>query len=92
MNELRQRMSPLRDEKYRRYLAEQPCRRCGRTGCQAAHAGHSDWSMKGGDDECVSLCPPCHLEFDGAMKGKGEWWLSQIVLPEEREKYQEWKR
>ena len=81
----------IRDEAYRRYLHEQPCRRCGASPCQAAHLGHSSIGRKGGDDLCVSLCPPCHLSLDTAGEGKEKWWVNQVVIPEEREKYRKWK-
>ena len=81
----------VRDEAYRRYLHEHPCRRCGAMPCQAAHLGHSTTSRKPGDDLCVSLCPRCHSEMDTAMEGKERWWVTQVVIPEERERYHIWK-
>lgn len=81
----------IRDEKYRRHLAEQPCRRCGQTPCQAAHLGHSGIGFKPGDDHCVSLCPECHREMDTAAEGKEKFWMTQVVIPEERVKYLEWR-
>ncbi len=81
----------IRDEKWRRYLHEQPCRRCGTTtGCQAAHLGHG--RPKPGDDQCVSLCPPCHAAMDTCPTGKEKFWVEEVVIPEERRAYQDWKR
>ncbi len=81
----------LRDKKWRDYLNAQPCRRCGRAPSDAAHLGHSDTSLKPPDDQCVSLCRPCHNEMDTAMEGKGEWWVNQILIPEEQVKYRAWR-
>ncbi len=91
MNMLIPKSPPVRDEKYRRFLAGQPCRACRGWGCQAAHLGHSSVSMKPGDDQCVSLCPKCHVEMDTAAEGKEKWFMTQVIIPEERLKYLEWK-
>jgi hypothetical protein len=87
-----QRDKPFDDVEYREYLHGHPCRRCGATtGCQAAHLGHARGTgYKESADQCVALCPACHLEFDTAAEGKGEWWVREVTIPEERRKYKRW--
>lgn len=70
--ELRQREQPYRDEKYRRYVAKQPCMACGHHESQAAHisAGNYARGMKAPDYYCIPLCPP-HLAPLGTMITKG---------------------
>lgn len=87
-----QRQQPFDDEPYRRYLHGQPCRRCAsQAGCQAAHVGHSSTSMKASVDQCISLCPKCHQEFDTAGEGKEVWYMKQIAIPEAQRAYLKWK-
>lgn len=92
MNLMLEKREVVRNEPWRRELSQRPCRRCGREGCQAAHLGHSSIGKKAGDDQCVALCPDCHREMDTAREGKEKWWVSQVVIPEERARYLEWQR
>ena len=86
------KIKPIRDEKYRRYLHEQPCRACGGGPCQAAHLGHArGMGYKEGDDWCVSLCERCHLLMDTHPKGKEYFWMTKVAIPEAKRAYREWK-
>tara|TARA_R110000822_G_scaffold152679_1_gene292015 strand:- start:447 stop:554 length:108 start_codon:yes stop_codon:yes gene_type:complete len=29
--------------------------------------------------------------MDQAFEGKEKWWVTQVVIPEEKEKYRRWK-
>ncbi len=92
MKQVQQKERPFDDEAYRRYLHEQPCRRCGKPECQAAHLGHArGLGYKEAVDFCVSLCPDCHREFDTAPEGKSTWWMNMVAIPEARRDYAMWK-
>jgi hypothetical protein len=64
-------MKPYRSEKYRRYVAAQPCFRCGIEGLsQCAHANGGGMGTKASDADTFPLCCTrpgvlgCHAEFD----------------------------
>jgi len=83
----------LRDRAWLAFLRSRPCEVPGCTslaGNDAAHKGHSEWGMKGGDDEAGTLCRKHHNEFDTWGKGKGDWWLRFVELPKNRARYREW--
>ena len=87
------KLNPIRDPKWRRHVASQPCivPGCGRLDCQAAHIRHG-WNTMGkkpGDDLCVSLCIDHHREQGEWAKDGGEagWWMERIIKPQMREMY-----
>ena len=64
-------MKPYRSEKYRRYVAAQPCFGCGIEGySQCAHANGGGMGTKASDADTFPLCCTrpgvrgCHAEFD----------------------------
>lgn len=80
---------PIRDETWRRFVHEHPCRKCGSVPTQAAHLGHSSMGRKPGDDQVVPLCPDCHRDFDTCPNGKEWWWMNEIAIPEAKASYRE---
>lgn len=66
-----QKCRPIRDKKWRKYVASLPCLGCGIEGSsQAAHAWGFGLSMKASDHDCIALCcarpgvAGCHAGFD----------------------------
>tara|TARA_Y100000310_G_scaffold150480_1_gene149922 strand:+ start:6932 stop:7243 length:312 start_codon:yes stop_codon:yes gene_type:complete len=81
----------VRDEAYRRHVATDDCRCCGRSGTQAAHVGHSSMGKRDHDWAIVALCPECHAQFDGLSPGGKElWFMKNIVRPELEAAYMSW--
>ena len=56
----------IRDEKYRRHIAQQPCLICENPDTQAAHISIGSFArgLKAGDDMCIPLCPAHHAMMD----------------------------
>ncbi len=64
---------PPRSEKYRRWIASQPCLICASPETQAAHTERGGRGMKGSDYSCVPLCLRHHDELDGRRKVAGRY-------------------
>ena len=100
---IHQKNPPIRDEKYRRHVASQPCMACGYHQSQAAHisVGNFARGMKADDTLCIPLCVECHDHFDGRRSGlytnqkSAALGLLGLTIPElkdfARAAYDEWK-
>lgn len=98
---VRQKQKPFRCEKYRRHVAGQPCRACGRHGrSNAAHIGTYGRGIKNHDYYCIALCTSdpgrlgCHQLFDARQKAFSEQCLGRKIdtlKAEARAAYEEWK-
>ena len=78
----------IRDEKYRRYIAEQPCLICGGTDVQASHiriGQEGGMGLKPGDDLVWPLCVAHHAEFDAGQREFIHKYADEIGLDIMRE-------
>lgn len=94
----------IRDEKYRRHIASQPCVCCGGEDVQAAHVRmgqEAGMGRKPGDDMCWPGCVKCH-RLQGET-GEVFFWkwvlghandetLAEIISAWRRDCYERWRK
>ncbi len=99
-----QKQPLVRSEKYRRWVASQPCAACGREGAtQAAHLRimqQAGMSRKPSDELCIPLCVSCHS--DQHRDSEARFWretlaymktenLAKVIAGWRRDEFRKWK-
>lgn len=87
----------VRDEKFRRFIASQPCLKCKIEGhTQAAHLERGGKGYKGHDSTCAPLCcvsgNSCHVKLDQHLEIR--YWRENLqrAIENQRKVYTLWKR
>ncbi len=85
----------LRDDKYRKSFKGQSCGACGINdetivGAHIRTGEYAGIGTKPDDNLIIGLCHACHL--DQGDKPGAEWYLENIVKPQARRNYEQWKQ